>query len=158
MHPGDVVDERFEILRTAGSGGMGVVYRARDRNTGSDVALKVLLEREGKPADRFVQEIELLSGIRHPHIVGYITHGTNAAGAPYLVMPWLEGHDLQERLRGGPLSVEETVTLARLVADALTYLHGRGLVHRDLKPSNLFLPNGRMEDVEVIDLGIARGT
>jgi tRNA A-37 threonylcarbamoyl transferase component Bud32/tetratricopeptide (TPR) repeat protein len=158
MHPGDVVDERFEILRTAGSGGMGVVYRARDRNTGSDVALKVLLEREGKPADRFVQEIELLSGIRHPHIVGYITHGTNAAGAPFLVMPWLEGHDLQERLRGGPLSVEATLTLARRVADALAYLHGRGLVHRDLKPSNLFLPDGKLEDVQVIDLGIAQAT
>jgi serine/threonine protein kinase/tetratricopeptide (TPR) repeat protein len=158
MHPGDVVADRFEITHRAGSGGMGVVYRARDRSTEHDVALKVLLEREGKLSVRFAHEIELLSAIHHPHIVGYITHGTNAAGAPYLVMPWLEGHDLQERLRGGPLSVDETVTLARLVADALTYLHGRGLVHRDLKPSNLFLPNGRIEDVKVIDLGIARGT
>jgi len=158
MHPGDVVADRFEILHRAGSGGMGVVHRARDRSTEHDVALKVLLEREGKLSVRFAHEIELLSAIHHPHIIGYITHGTNAAGAPYLVMPWLEGHDLQERLRGGPLSVEETVTLARLVADALTYLHGRGLVHRDLKPSNLFLPSGRIEDVKVIDLGIARAT
>ncbi|HEX8795977.1 MAG TPA: protein kinase, partial [Polyangiaceae bacterium] len=140
------------------SGGMGVVYRARDRSTEHDVALKVLLERDGELSARFAHEIELLSAIHHPNIVGYIAHGTNAAGAPYLVMPWLEGHDLQERLRGGPLSVDETVTLARLVADALTYLHERALVHRDLKPSNLFLPSGRIEDVKVIDLGIARAT
>ncbi len=158
MHPGDLVDDRFEVLRGAGSGGMGVVYRAHDRTTGRDVALKVLLEREGKLADRFEHEIQLLSAIQHPHIVGYVTHGTSAAGAPYLVMPWLDGHDLQERLRGGPLSVEETVRLARRVADALAYLHGKGLVHRDLKPSNLFLPGGRIDDVQVIDLGIARAT
>ncbi len=158
MHPGDVVADRFEILHRAGSGGMGVVYRARDRSTRHDVALKVLLERDGELSVRFAQEIELLSAIHHPHIVGYIAHGANAAGAPYLVMPWLEGHDLQERLRAGPLSVEETVTLARLVADALTYLHARALVHRDLKPSNLFLPDGTIEDVKVIDLGIARAT
>jgi serine/threonine protein kinase/tetratricopeptide (TPR) repeat protein len=158
MLPGDVVSDRFEILGKAGSGGMGVVYRAHDRTTGRDVALKILLESEGKLADRFGHEIELLSTIRHPRIVGYVTHGTNAAGAPYLVMPWLEGHDLQGRLRGGPLSVEETVFLARGVADALAYLHGRGLVHRDLKPSNLFLPEGKIEDVQVIDLGIARAT
>jgi len=158
MHPGDLVDNRFEILRSAGSGGMGVVYRAHDRSTGSDVALKVLLEQEGKLADRFEHEIQLLSAIQHPHIVGYVTHGTNAAGAPYLVMPWLDGHDLQERLRGGPLSVEETVRLARHVADALACLHGKRLVHRDLKPSNLFLPGGRIDDVQVIDLGIARAT
>jgi len=158
MHPGDLVDDRFEILHGAGSGGMGVVYRAHDRRTGHDVALKVLLEREGKLADRFEHEIQLLSAIQHPNIVGYVTHGANAAGAPYLVMPWLDGHDLQERLRGGPLSVEETVRLARRVAGALAYLHGKGLVHRDLKPSNLFLPGGRIDDVQVIDLGIARAT
>jgi tetratricopeptide (TPR) repeat protein len=158
MHPGDLVDDRFEILRTAGSGGMGVVYRAHDRSTGRDVALKVLLEQEGKLADRFEHEIQLLSAIQHPHIVGYVSHGTNAAGAPYLVMPWLDGHDLQERLRGGPLSIEETVRLARHVADALAYLHGKRLVHRDLKPSNLFLPGGKIDDVQVIDLGIARAT
>jgi tetratricopeptide (TPR) repeat protein len=73
-------------------------------------------------------------------------------------MPWLEGHDLQERLRGGPLSIEETVALARRVSDALAYLHGKSFVHRDLKPSNLFLRDGKIEEVRVIDLGIARAT
>ena len=73
-------------------------------------------------------------------------------------MPWLDGVDLQERLRAGRLDVEETLTIARHVADALACLHDRGLVHRDLKPSNLFLPNGSFDHVQLIDLGIARAT
>jgi hypothetical protein len=158
MRAGDVVAERFEILREAGSGGMGVVYHARDRGQGRDVALKVLLEKAADYGDRFVQESELLSGLDHPHIVGYVAHGTTAEGALYLVMPWLEGHDLQVRLRSGPLSIDDTLLLARRVADGLAHLHERGLVHRDLKPSNLFLPGGRLEDVQVIDLGIARAS
>ena len=159
MRPGDVVAERFEILRQAGSGGMGVVYQACDRLSGGrQVALKVLLETGETYGDRFVQESELLAGLDHPHIVGYVAHGTTEQGAFYLVMPWLEGHDLQVRLHQGALSVDETLVLARRVADGLAHLHDRGLVHRDLKPSNLFLPHGRLEDVQVIDLGIARAS
>src|SRR5579859_2117736 len=156
MRDGDVVADRFQILRQAGSGGMGVVYRARDRQHGHDVALKLLTAAEGDYGHRFVQESELLSSLKHPHIVGYVAHGTTDGGALYLVMPWLEGVDLQTRLRSGPLSVEETLVLARCIADGLGHLHGHGLVHRDLKPSNLFLPSGRLEDVQLIDLGIAR--
>jgi hypothetical protein len=158
MRPGDVVAERFEILREAGSGGMGVVYKAHDRQAGAEVALKVLREMEGATGDRFALESELLSTLDHPHIVGYVAHGTTEAGALYLVMPWLEGHDLQVRLRSGPLSIDETLVFARRVADGLAHLHERGLVHRDLKPSNLFLVDGRLDDVKVIDLGIARAS
>jgi len=83
MQPGDIVGERFEILQRAGSGGMGVVYRAHDRNTGCDVALKVLLEREGKPTVRFAHEIELLSAIHHPHIaVIRLGHNSPPTGHP----------------------------------------------------------------------------
>jgi hypothetical protein len=156
LTPGTVVGGRFEVLRAAGSGGMGVVHQARDRLTDRTVALKVLLERDPGPADRFAHEVELLSALDHPHIVGYVAHGVTEGGEPYLVMPWLDGTDLQARLRAGPLTVDETLGLARNVADALEYLHGRGLVHRDLKPSNLFLSGGRVEEVKVIDLGVAR--
>jgi len=158
IRPGNVIADRFEIVRVADSGGMGIVYQARDRTTDRSVALKVLLHGDEAPADRFAAEVELLSTLEHPHIVGYVSHGTTEDGIPFLVMPWLEGIDLEERLRGEPLSIEETLTLARRVADALAYLHGRGLVHRDLKPSNLFLPGGRVEHVQVIDLGVARAS
>jgi tetratricopeptide (TPR) repeat protein len=157
-HPGKIVAERFAIERIAGSGGMGVVYEAVDRETGRAVALKVLLERDQGPAERFAHEIQLLSTLNHPHIVGYVSHGTTDEGAPYLVMPWLQGMDLQERLRAGPLSIAETLVVARDVASALSCLHGRGLVHRDLKPSNLFLPDGEVENVQLIDLGVARSS
>ncbi len=143
---------------------MGVVFEGRDRRSGRKVAVKILSRRgaaatagEG-PGDRFAQEVELLSGIDHPHIVGYIAHGVTPSGAPYLVMPWLDGFDLQVRIGKEPLSIEETFTLARAVAGALACLHGRGLVHGDLKPSNLFLPRGRVDLVQVIDLGIARAS
>ena len=156
MLPGNVVAERFEIERSAGSGGMGVVYRAIDRTNGQAVALKVLRQVGDAPADRFAREVELLSGLEHPHIVGYVTHGVTSEGLPFLVMPWLDGEDLQQRLRLGPLGVDETLTIAQCVADALATIHAQGLVHRDLKPSNLFLPRGSVGDVKLIDLGIAR--
>jgi hypothetical protein len=155
-HPGKLVAGRFEIGPVAGSGGMGIVYRAHDRETNTPVALKVLLERDQGPMDRFAHEVRLLSRLEHPNIIGYVTHGVTSDGVPFLVMPWLDGMDLERRLRSGFLSIEETLSLAHRVAGALAYLHGQGLVHRDLKPSNLFLPGGRVEDVLVIDLGVAR--
>lgn len=156
MLSGQVLAERFEIERSAGAGGMGIVYRALDLRTRAPVALKVLRQGPDVLADRFAREIELLSKLEHPHIIGYITHGTTADGLAYLVMPWLEGEDLHQRLRGGPLGVEETLTIATRVASALACLHEKGLVHRDLKPSNVFLPGGNVRAVQLIDLGIAR--
>ncbi|HEY2514704.1 MAG TPA: protein kinase, partial [Polyangiaceae bacterium] len=151
-----VVDSRFEILRAAGSGGTGVVYQARDRHSGDSVALKVLRDASSAPLGAFENEVDVLSALDHPHIVGYVGHGTTGSGHPYLVMPWLEGTDLQTRLEEGPLLIEETLAMAQVLADALAYLHGRGLIHRDLKPSNLFLPAGDVERVQVIDMGLAR--
>ena len=109
------------------------------------MALKVLQDRDPIPLGRFAHEVEVLSGLDHPHIVGYVDHGVTEDDAPYVVMPWLDGTDLESRLEAGPLSIDETLALARAVADALAYLHGRGLIHRDLKPSNLFLPEERSE-------------
>ncbi len=151
-----VVDGRFEIVRVAGSGGTGVVYQARDRQSGRAVALKVLEDSSPVRRGLFANEVEVLSTLDHPHIVGYVSHGVTESGHPYVVMPWLEGTDLETRLEKGALTVDDTLAMARALADALAYLHGRGLIHRDLKPSNLFLPGGDVDRVQLIDMGLAR--
>jgi tetratricopeptide (TPR) repeat protein len=157
MHPGDVFADRFEIERFAGAGGMGTVYRVLDRRTRGNVALKVLEgERTAREEARFQREARLLSELSHPGIVRYLDHGVTPAGEPYLVMEWLEGEELSERLLRGPLSIEEAVILGRRVSEALSAAHERGVLHRDIKPRNLFLSEGAVDLVKVLDFGIAR--
>jgi hypothetical protein len=155
--PGAVVADRFQCLALAGAGGMGSVYRALDRETGATVALKLLHDDASAAAlrERFLREAELLFALRHPAIVRYIAHGV-ADSRPFLALEWLDGEDLAARLGRGPLSVAETLALARRVADALAAAHARGVVHRDIKPSNLFLRGGAVGEVVVLDFGIAR--
>jgi hypothetical protein len=148
---------RYLLERRAGAGGMGEVWRALDRETGKPVALKRLPAHDPGDATRFAREAQILAGLEHPHIIRYGAHGADADGAPFLTMEWLEGEDLSARLARGGLSVEESVTLALRVTDALAFAHARDVVHRDLKPSNLFLPGGRIDSVKVLDFGIARG-
>src|SRR5690349_1188693 len=121
MHPGDWIGDRFEIERLAGAGGMGEVYRARDRRTGESVAIKVLHHIHGEA--RFGREARILAALRHGGIVRYLSHGATEGGRPYLVTEWLEGETLSERLRRGPLSVVETLDLGARVADALGEVH-----------------------------------
>ncbi|MEP7123569.1 MAG: protein kinase [Byssovorax sp.] len=153
MAPGTVLGGRFELERLAGRGGMGTVYRALDLTTGQAAAVKVLLR--AADSARFAREARLLAGVRHPAVVRYVAQGTTGDGAPYLVMEWLDGEELLTRLERGRLTVEETRTLARQVVLALVALHAGGVVHRDLKPSNLFLCEGRIEGVKLLDFGIA---
>ncbi|HSK00217.1 MAG TPA: protein kinase [Kofleriaceae bacterium] len=156
MQPGSVLGDRFEIEQRIGIGGMGEVFRARDRATGETVALKVIAGGREHQDARFAREIELLAELSHPGIVRYVDHGETAPGELFLAMEWLDGEDLRSRLERGPLAVGEAVTLATRVAEALGAAHARGIVHRDLKPSNLFLPGGRVDEVKVLDFGIAR--
>jgi tetratricopeptide (TPR) repeat protein len=157
MRIGDVCAGRFELTRFAGAGGMARVYRAIDRKTGASVALKILHADEADDIGRFAREAELLAELHHPGIVRYVAHGTNAEGACWLAMEWLEGEDLGERLRNGRLFVGQAMSLCRRVGEALGAAHARGIVHRDIKPSNLFLPHdGDVERVRLLDFGIAR--
>jgi tRNA A-37 threonylcarbamoyl transferase component Bud32 len=151
---GTVMDDRFELVAFAAAGGMGRVYRARDRATGETVAIK-LLPRDGDAA-RFAREAEVLAAIEHPGVVRYLAHGAALAGARYLAMEWLTGEDLSERLEEGILGVGDTLALAVRVADSLAAAHRRGIVHRDLKPSNLFLVDGRLDSIKLLDFGVAR--
>ena len=156
MIPGRVVGERFEIEQAAGRGGMGSVFRARDAKAGGErVALKILHADMHEHAERFLREAQILAELRHPGIVRYVAHGESPDCGLYLAMEWLEGEDLSHRLARVPLTLGETLTLARNVAGALGAAHARGVVHRDVKPSNLFLVQGRVDDVRVLDFGIA---
>jgi serine/threonine protein kinase len=155
-HNGEVFDDRFTIEHLAGAGGMGQVYQARDRNSGGLVALKVMHDADKLEIERFAREAQVLATLSHPGIVRYIDSGTTADGDPYLVMEWLSGETLAARLQRTHITLSESLALGRRVASALGALHRRGVVHRDIKPSNLFLRNGVIEEVALIDFGMAR--
>ncbi len=155
MKPGAVVGEHFEIEAVAGEGGMGVVWRARDRRSGAPVALKVASGLEGE-RHGLAAEAEVLAQLRHPGIVRYLAHGETPEGEEFLAMEWLEGEDLDRRLARGPLDVPETIALGLRIAEALAAAHAAGIVHRDVKPANLFLVDGDLERVKVLDFGVAR--
>jgi tetratricopeptide (TPR) repeat protein/predicted Ser/Thr protein kinase len=152
MEKGAVLGGRFEIERLAGAGGMGTVYRALDRSTGTPVAIKVL--RDDLNALRFLREADVLRRLRHPGVVAHVAHATEAPA--FLAMEWLEGEDLGSRLDRAPLTLRESLALIGSVADVVAAAHAAGVVHRDLKPSNVFLVGKSLDRVKVIDFGIAR--
>jgi eukaryotic-like serine/threonine-protein kinase len=150
-----IVDGRFLIEELAGSGGMARVYRAHDTVVNQPVAIKIMNAATGDLAIRFAREAEILSGLSHPSIVGYVAHGTTNDDRFYLVMKWAEGETLSSTLRAnGPMSFEAAVDLGIKIADALAAAHDAGVVHRDIKPSNLIVrPDG---GVTLLDFGVAR--
>jgi len=156
MRAGEVFDERFELVRRVGSGGMGTVWRALDRTTGDIVALKVLRDPTGDGAARFIKEACILATFEHPHVVRHVAHGIAASGEPYLAMEYLEGESLLAVLERGPLDLEQCLILCRNVASAMGAAHAQRIIHRDIKPSNLFLVQGSVERVKIVDFGIAR--
>jgi len=155
MRPGTLVSERFEIERVAGTGGMGVVYRAFDRERGEAVALKILHEGDDSLTSRFVREARILAELAHPAIVRYLADGTTENGERWIAMEWLEGSDLATFLAREGLSTEESVALVERLSSAIGHAHQRGIVHRDLKPRNVLLVNDDPNRAVVLDFGIA---
>jgi predicted ATPase/tetratricopeptide (TPR) repeat protein len=154
MGPGSTVAGRYLIESLAGEGGMGRVYRAEDLLTHAKVALKVL-GPQGRP-ERVAVEAEALAMLDHPAVVRYVGHGITEAGEPFLVMEWLAGEALDQRLKRTGVSLQETLALATTVAEALEYIHAQGVIHRDLKPGNLMLGTPDVGSVKIVDFGIAR--
>jgi serine/threonine protein kinase len=172
-HPGLVIAGRYRVMDTLGSGGMGAVYRAVDRQTGEMVALKVikpsLVSGEGDAASdgalrgeleaRFRREAEL-GALRSDHLVRVLDHGDDE-GLLYIAMELLDGVTLKQRLLGGALEVPAALRMARDVVDGLVVAHAAGVVHRDVKPANIMLvadprPGRGGERAVLVDFGIAR--
>src|SRR5215472_8043012 len=145
---------RFTGVTLVASGAMGTLFKAYDRRLRGPVALKLM--RVGAARDRFAREARALAALQHPNIVRYVADGETRAGDVWLAMEWLDGEDLEVRLRRGPLSVRDTVALASCTLEALAAAHERGFLHRDLKPSNLMLVQGDITRVKIIDFGLGR--
>lgn len=144
-----IIDQRI------GSGGMGEVYRARDGRLSRDVAIKVvppLFAADRERLARFEREAKLLAALNHPHICTLFDVGRED-GTDYLVMEYVEGESLADRLAKGPLPLAKALEYAMQIADALDKAHARGIVHRDLKPANVMLTRS---GAKLLDFGLAR--
>src|SRR6266576_3231596 len=146
----------YEVVAQIGAGGMGEVYQAHDTKLGRDVAIKVLPEafaHDPGRLSRFQREAKMLAALNHPNIA--TIHGLEQSGdTSYLVMELVSGETLAERVKAGPLGVEEALKIAVQIAEALEAAHEKGIIHRDLKPANVKVtPEGK---VKVLDFGLAK--
>ena len=156
----------YKIAALLGAGGMGEVYRARDTKLGRDVAIKILpvgFTADPERQARFAREARLLATLNHPHI-GAIYGLEESDGVAALVLEFVDGPTLADRLKHGPLPIAEALAIARQIAEALEAAHEKGIVHRDLKPANIVLqraanasgvPSGDVR-AKVLDFGLAK--
>ncbi len=145
----------YEVLSPLGAGGMGEVWKARDTRLGRTVAIKVLpphLSSSPEVRQRFEREAKTISALSHPHICSLYDVGREGE-TEYLVMEYLEGESLADRLARGPLPLESTLRYGIEIADALDKAHRQGIVHRDLKPGNVMLTKS---GVKLLDFGLAK--
>src|SRR5882672_10856585 len=145
----------YEILSSVGAGGMGEVYRARDTRLDRIVAIKVLpahLADRSELRERFEREAKTIASLNHPHICTLFDTGQQD-GIDYLVMEYLEGETLAQRLLKGPLPLEQVLQYAIEIADALDKAHRKGVTHRDLKPGNIMLTKS---GTKLLDFGLAK--
>lgn len=156
--PGELLAGRYRVERTLGSGGMGLVLAAHDEETGDHVALKLLHNvSDTKSIDRFFREARTMGQLESDHVVRVRDSGHTDDKTPYLVMDRLEGHDLAQRAKKGPLPVGEAADVVIQACEALSHAHAKGIVHRDVKPSNLFLHReGSRTVVKMLDFGISK--
>jgi len=145
----------YEILSAIGAGGMGEVYRARDTRLNRDVAVKILpdhLSDRAELRERFEREARTIASLNHPHICTLYDIG-HQDGTDYLVMEYLDGETLAERLKKGRLPLEQVLQYSIEIADALDKAHRKGITHRDLKPGNIMVTKS---GTKLLDFGLAK--
>jgi serine/threonine protein kinase/tetratricopeptide (TPR) repeat protein len=143
---------RYRILHKLGQGGMGVVYAAEDPSLGRRVALKTITHSDEESRQRFRREARAAASVSHPHACQIFEIGEDS-GRLFIAMELLDGEPLAERLKRGPLTLAEALSLGREMLGALDALHAQGVIHRDVKPSNVFLTS---RGTKLLDFGLAR--
>ena len=147
----------YEIVSQLGSGGMGVVYEARDPRLKRTVAIKLLppdLAKDATAKQRFLQEAQAASALDHPNICTIYEINETDEGQLYLVMARYDGETLKERIERGPLELDDAIDIATQVGQGLAEAHKAGIVHRDIKPANLFVTKSGV--VKILDFGLAK--
>jgi serine/threonine-protein kinase len=156
-----VLDQRYQVVKKLGEGGMSFVYEAKDISTGESIAIKIMtpkLAQDRTAVERLRREAGLAMRLDHPNICRILRFGETAENLIYLVMPLLKGELLSDKeVREGPIPLPVGVPLMRQICDALSFAHEQGIVHRDLKPENIFLvPEGDGVKAVVTDFGLAK--
>lgn len=152
--PERVIGDRYRLEGLLGRGGSAEVWRATDLALDRQVALKLVTASGGEDANRVGDEARLLARLSHPGLVPVYDAGTDETGRPWVVMELVDGETLADTIRRGPMSSARVADIGARLAEALSYVHGEGLIHRDVKPANVLL--GRDGRVRLTDFGIAR--
>jgi serine/threonine protein kinase/Tfp pilus assembly protein PilF len=153
---GKTIADKYKILAELGRGGMGVVYKAKDTKLKRTVALKFFpteLTQDKEAKRRFVQEAQAAAALEHPNICT-VYEVDEAEGQTYIAMSYIEGQSLKEKLKDGPLDVDEAKDIAIDVAEGLKEAHEKGIVHRDIKPANIMLT--KKGQAKITDFGLAK--
>jgi len=154
--PGKIIADKYKILAELGRGGMGIVYKAKDTRLKRTVALKFLpteLTKDKEAKKRFIQEAQAAAALEHPNIC--VVHEVDEAdGQIFIAMSYIEGQSLKDKLKDGPMDVDEAKDVALRVADGLREAHDKGIIHRDIKPANIMLTE--RGQAKITDFGLAK--
>src|SRR5579885_833583 len=150
--------ERYELLKKLGTGGMGAVFMANDKLLGKVVAVKILLPGLSSEAVvRFQQEAKAAAKLDHRNVIKVLDFGSMPSGDLYLVMDYIDGRSLDQRLKaGGAMPLSEALPVFIQICAGLAHAHSHGILHRDIKPSNVMLPEDPSRPIQIVDFSIAK--